>query len=124
MGRRPGTPKTPGSGHPNFQIGWKGGPGRPLIPEDVKGCRALNQIELERLLNWLIHLPMEELKDLGKNPETPSMVCVVCAIILLAVKNGDPMRIDFILNRLLGRVKDRVEVSGRINLEQLVIGGE
>ena len=94
-----------------FQKGYKGGPGRPKKPDDVKAAAKLTRTNLEKKLNHFLAMDSDELSAILKDPKTPMLEVMVGRIVLMAAKNGDQTRLDFLLNRLLGKVKDNVEVS-------------
>ena len=92
-----------------FKKGNPGGPGRPPIPADIKEARQLNKIEFERITNQLIYLPSYRIKELLDNKETPNIVKMIGAICLKAERLGDHQRATFILDRLIGKVPDKIE---------------
>ena len=100
------------SGLKPFVKGQSGNPGGRLkLPDDIKEARKLNQIELERLVNKYLWLTADEVKALDKNPATPMMERMILSIVSIAAEKGDQQRLEFILCRLIGKVKDQIEVS-------------
>src|SRR5689334_1629820 len=85
----------------------KGGPG---YPQDIRDSRKVTQFELERAINALIHMPEGELAALMESPSTTMFEKMIGSIILAGAGKGDQMRLDFILNRMIGKVKDQLEV--------------
>jgi hypothetical protein len=109
-----GRPFPPGvSGNPN---------GRPKVPEEIKMARALNKLELERILNEFIYMTPDEMTTKIESGSATAIEAMVGAIILAAVKHGDQARLNFILDRLIGKVKEAIDISGQITLEKLVAG--
>jgi hypothetical protein len=105
-------PRKPPPEHSRFKKGQSGNPGgKPKVPDDIKEARKLNQIELERAINRLIWLPRAELKALIENPETPMFEMMLASIVAQAAQKGDQSRLEFILMRVIGKVKDQLEVS-------------
>ena len=95
-----------------FKKGVSGNPGgQPKIPDDIKEARSLNQYELERIINRYLHMTKGELVAAIKNDATPMMEVTVASIVLKAASGGDHLRLDFILNRLIGKVKDKVQIE-------------
>jgi hypothetical protein len=95
-----------------FKPGQSGNPGgRPKLPEDIKKARKLNQVELERAVNHLLFCTRDELQAIVKNPETPMLEVMVASIMAQAATKGDQMRLEFVLARLIGKVKDQLEVT-------------
>lgn len=94
---------------------WKPGEsgnlnGAPGYPKDIRESRKLNQQELERTINRLIYLTPAELRAVLDNPPT-MFEQVVGNIIALAGEKGDHQRLEFILQRMIGRVTDKIEVQ-------------
>jgi hypothetical protein len=97
-----------------FKPGNPGGPGRPQIPDDVKQARALTQATLELALNKYLLMSPSELKKAQADPETSMLDLLIISIVTHGVNRGDQNRVDFLLSRLLGKVKQQIEHSGEI----------
>lgn len=103
-------PRGKKTGGRNFLPGQSGNPnGRPNVPEDLKQARNLNRIELDRLLNKMLGSTKAELETILKNPSSTLLEITVCGILAKAAQGGDHQRLNFILERLVGKVKDVVE---------------
>ncbi len=90
-----------------FKKGKSGNPnGRPKLPAEIKGAREFNRLELERVLTRLIYLTLPEIKALMRSTSTPILDKMLAKILQKAFENGDHWRADFILNRLVGRVRE------------------
>ncbi len=88
----------------SFKKGRSGNPaGRPMVPADIKAARHVNQIELERILNHVAFLPVDELKKLTKVTDAPALLVGCAKIVEKMVKNGDLWAASFILDRMIGR---------------------
>lgn len=104
-----------------FKKGQSGNPkGRTPIPEEVKEARKFNKLEVERVLDKFLGLTRDELFIRLRDPQTAMLERIVGRIILKASKGGDHFRLDFLLNRLIGKVKEAVEHSGKVTLEDLI----
>jgi hypothetical protein len=91
-----------------FKKGKSGNPaGRPTLPPDIKAARAMNQIELERVLNHVIFLPMPEVNALTKSKEAPAFLVGSAKMVQKFAKYGDIFVYNAILERLIGRVRDQ-----------------
>jgi hypothetical protein len=100
------------TGGKNFKPGNKANPnGRPKVPSDVKEARRLNTNLLTLTFNRLIFMTEAELRLHWENPNTPKFEKIVCKILNQAEVRGDHYRLDFILNRLVGKVTEKVEHS-------------
>ena len=53
----------------------------------------------------------EELKAVKDNPKSTALELILYSIVSKAMTTGDQQRLDFVLNRLLGKIKDNVSVE-------------
>jgi hypothetical protein len=86
----------------------KGGPG---LPRDLKEARKLNQLELERVMNRFFFSPRYVLKQVMDDPEAPMIELIGASIIHESFAKACHYRLEFLLNRLIGKVQDRIEVK-------------
>lgn len=95
-----------------WKPGQSGNPeGRTKLPEDIRAAKKLNKIELERLLNLYLTLSDEEIKTRLLDNKTPQLEKMIASIVCKAIDSGDQQRLTFILDRLVGKVKDEVDVN-------------
>jgi hypothetical protein len=112
----------PGKGRP-WPKGVSGNPGgRKKLPEDIKAVRELNKLEMERLLNRFIYMKREELEAIKTNKDTTLLELFVASVVSKGITMGDERRLNFLFDRLVGRVKESVEHSLSVTLEDLVAG--
>lgn len=115
-----------------FKPGQSGNPGgRPKLPEDIREARKMNQLELERIVNKYLYTTVDAVDAALKDPATPMMERMVAMVVSKAAEVGDHTRLDFILSRLIGRVKDQIEITTvkpyiihNINGGQTVLGAK
>ena len=104
------------TGGRDFPKGQSGNPnGRPPLPEDLKEARQLNKVEFERILNKIIYLPQIEIKRLAQDPQTPGIERLVCKMLMEACNHADISRANFIVERLVGKVADNLNVGGSLH---------
>lgn len=97
-----------------FKPGQSGNPGgKAKLPEDIREARKLNQIELERVINKYLYLGHEDFEAEIKRPGVPMLELMLASIVKAAAQKGDQLRLDFILNRVIGKVKERIEVEAQ-----------
>jgi hypothetical protein len=89
----------------------KPGPGRPKLYNLEKGNKMFNQLDLLRHCNDLIQMGQTELLKVAKDPDQPVIRVAVASILLHGIKKGDQARIEMILNRMVGKVKDIIDLS-------------
>lgn len=97
------------TGGRDFKPGHTFSKGRPLIPPDLKEVRTLKKDEAERLIVMLMSHTVEELREIQKDPKTPAMHVVIANIIIAASLSGDNQRMEFLFNRTIGRVLEKIE---------------
>lgn len=98
--------------------GQSGNPaGRPPMPKEVIEAKKFNRVALEKLfLEWM-DKPAETLQERFKDKTTPALEMMVISIIMSAIRKGDSMKLNFLLDRTVGKVKEQVELSGSIGVE-------
>ena len=94
------------TGGRDFQKGYKPPGGRPKHPEDILKVRPLTNVEFQAILNSYLTMDKDELKALAEAPGTP-MLRVIMANLILSAGKGDQFRLEFMLNRLIGKVPDQ-----------------
>jgi hypothetical protein len=98
------------TGGRNFPPGQSGNPKGPIpLPEDIKAARKLTPIEFERAVNKFLFWDRDALKEAVKDPKTAALDAWVITIILRATAKGDERPMSFLLERLIGKVKERIE---------------
>ncbi len=100
-----------------FEPGKSGNPnGRPPMPKDVKEARQLTQRELEISLQKYLLMTPEQLKKAKQDPETTMIDHLIISVMTHGVNKGDQNRVDFLMNRLVGKIKQQVEMSGQLDI--------
>lgn len=114
------------TGGRNFKEGNIANPhGAPRVPQDLKDARKLSKIQFEILVNKYLFNKKQDLAVAAANPETPVLELLIGSIIHKAVVEGDERRLNFLLDRLIGKVVDKVsnvDADGKaIQLPQVMI---
>lgn len=100
------------TGGRNFEKGRSGNPnGRPGMPKEVREAMKMNKAEFAQLMLKYLQSSHSELKLALESKETKSLDKIVISIILNAIKKGDEKRLDFLMNRIVGKVTDKFEHS-------------
>lgn len=84
--------------------------GRPRISTEQRLARVLNRMAFERIANMYLHLTKSEVKAKLDDPSTPVIELLVASVLVSATKKGDHHKLNFILDRLIGKVVERVEI--------------
>jgi len=99
------------TGGKNWVKGQSGNPkGASLVSREIREIKKLNKIEVEKVLNkFLFEYSLEELVKYAKDPTNPTLDAIVAKILVTAYNQGDQMRINWIFERLVGKVTEKVE---------------
>jgi hypothetical protein len=102
------------TGGRNFQVGNKANPhGRPAIAGDeLREAKIAFRNRFESYIVELSSMSFEELNAVMKDPQTPALKLMIVSVILKGASLGDPGRMTFLLDRLVGSVPKAVELSG------------
>lgn len=106
-----------------FVKDWGGGPGRPRKEEDVRRAAKITRTEAEALLTKFMQMEITELEAVLKDKKRKVIEHIIGRVALMAIKNGDHSRLDFVLNRLIGKVSDKVEHSVKPRVVHNLDGG-
>jgi len=95
-----------------FKKGKSGNPGgRPPTPPELKKASTMTKIEtLERLVKFL-QMDIYGLEEVLKDKSRQVMDHWIARICLVGIKEGDNRRLDFMLDRLFGKVQPHIEIN-------------
>jgi hypothetical protein len=85
--------------------------GRPRLPEELKAAKRLNKTEFEAIINKYLWLPLEELEAAAHDKSIPTIEAWMVAIMVKGRTTGEWSGYEWIAQRLLGKVKEQVEVT-------------
>lgn len=94
-----------------FKEGHKLSKGRPKLSEEDHALRALTNTRFQQILNKYLHEPVSNLVDLKKDQSLTALEHAVLSITIASINKGDQIRLQFLLDRLIGKVPDVVHVS-------------
>lgn len=71
------------------------------------------------MLNKFLEWPLEELVQFTQNKSSPVLETLIARVLLEAIKRGDQVRLNFLLDRLIGKVKDEIDhnIKGSIHAQ-------
>lgn len=78
----------------------------------LKAVRRLSAAQVAEIGALVITSNLEGLKKIAENPNSSALQVWMATIAIRGVKTGDAHRLDILLNRLVGRVKETIELSG------------
>lgn len=96
--------------------------GRPKAEFHVTDIRNLTREELEGLISLLLRSTDAEIIKVRQDPNETKLRKLIAQALISAQETGDMRQLDLILNRVIGKVKDSVEHSGRIDGTRTVEG--
>lgn len=118
-------------GVPGFKKGHSFGKGRPKKPEEVRQAEKVSKNEVMLCLSKFMRLSQSELLTISEDPTRPAMEVWIAKVCTLGIEKGDQFRLDFIFNRLIGKVTDKIEhafpkptIIERLDGSQTVLGLE
>lgn len=95
-----------------WKKGQSGNPsGGPKLPEDLRKAATLTKTEaLEKLVAYL-RMDIHELEAVLKDKSRKVMDHWVARVCLIGIKEGDYKRLEFMFDRILGKVQPNLEIT-------------
>lgn len=117
------------TGGKDFKPGQSGNPaGGPGLPQDLRDARKMTAAEVTRILTELIDMSPEAY--IAFKPRT-KLEEIVMSLMNKAIEEGCTARLNLLFDRIIGKVKDQLEVTTpspfivtRASGEQVVMGAE
>lgn len=95
-----------------FKKGQSGNPsGVQALPKEVLRAKATNRVSLEKALQKFLALDRAELQRCLQDPRATMLELAIGTIVAKAAKDGDQIRLNFILDRLIGKVKEQISIE-------------
>ena len=85
--------------------------GRPKLAPELLEVKKMSPAYITAIINKYSHCNRAEIKTAIERAGTPMIECVIASIMVKAMSSGDYSRLDFLLNRAIGKVTDQVEVK-------------
>ena len=93
-----------------FKPGQSGNPnGRPKIRDNLAEVKLMNKTEMRRFIQKIIDMTPEEMKEMVKRTDVPALEIMLASVAHQAIVRGDQARIDFLLQRTIGKVAEKHE---------------
>lgn len=97
------------------------GKGRLKMPEDLRGLKRMNQRDVELLFNKFMDKSARELVAFTKDLSNTTKEVIVARILVEAIRHGDQNKLEFILNRLIGKPKEVIEMTHKVNYHSQIM---
>jgi hypothetical protein len=103
-----------------FKKGKSGNPsGRRKTPEHLRAHAPLDSEEVKRIMGKYTRMTRLEIQACIEDPLTPAFELAIASTLAKAIKFGDVARMDFFLNRIVGKVKEEQDVHISVALQNL-----
>lgn len=94
-----------------FKKGNTLGKGRPPVDPELKAAKKLTKTRAEELFSLYMHKTAKELDAICKNSNTTVLEAMIARVAQQAIRDGDQRRLDFMLDRTVGKVKEVTEIQ-------------
>lgn len=95
-----------------FQKGNKAAKGIERTPApEAKQIQLLTRAMVTQIMSQYVGASMADLRKVTVSPTATMLERIVCRILLVSEGKADPYRLEFILNRTIGRVKEEIEIK-------------
>lgn len=109
----------------NLRKWKKGQSGNPLGGKiqnvEKRAIRNLTEQEMIEIGSLVVKGSLAELKEIAKDPNASALKCMMAAVAVKTISKGDPYALDTLLNRLVGKPKERIEMTGQDGGPQVIV---
>lgn len=85
--------------------------GNNRLPADMTQANKLTKARLEAIINKYLWMSKDQLQEAVQGPDTPMIDIAIASIITKAIEGGCDKRLTFILDRLIGKVKEEIDIK-------------
>lgn len=89
------------------------------LPPEIKEARLVNSVKFEEIVYKYMNANAQELQAIAKDPATPAIDLVVIKILSNAITKGDLPSLNLLLERTIGKVKDKMELDHTVRSKTL-----
>lgn len=106
-------------GNPNPKAGFKNNPERARLAgqksrkttRDIMDARKLRAVQFEEIVYKYFDFTLVDLNARMNDVNTPAVELVVIRLLVKSIQLGDPSRINFLLDRTIGKVKEKLQIE-------------
>ena len=96
-----------------FKPGVSGNPmGRAIASPEVLRMQRMTREELSSCASWLIKGNLKELGKISTDPKSSILHVMIARMAMKAISKGDEKTFNAIMDRVVGKPKEMLEVSG------------
>jgi hypothetical protein len=85
--------------------------GRAKKPPEVAFAQKLSREFVQLRLTHFLRMPLDQLKKTLEDETNESVDHFIARIIVMGIIKGDHIRLNFMFDRLIGKVTEKVEIS-------------
>jgi signal recognition particle subunit SEC65 len=85
--------------------------GRPRIPKEIAVVKVMSKQMVETAISLMLNKKVTELEAILKDKSRPTLDHFIGRIIMKGIVEGDHQRLEFLFQRVIGRVKDQIDIS-------------
>jgi hypothetical protein len=112
-----------GAGNPSWRKGQPSAnpKGRPKAPEEVRLAKKLSKEFVRVKLTEMLHKTVDELKAIMQDGSMQSIDVWLSRIIVMGITTGDHHRLNFMFDRIIGKVTEikEIQISKPFMIESL-----
>jgi hypothetical protein len=82
--------------------------------KDLRIVRKLTQAEIAEVGGFILNNNLKALKETKKDPNSSVFKVWVCSVAEKAIYRGDAVALNVLLDRIVGKVKDKIEHIGLV----------
>ena len=105
-----------------FKPGNKFGKGRPVLPITIIEIRKQLKDQYLGLIHEMVNKKLPELEVISADKEQPAFRVIIARVVLKSAQEHDPNRLEILMNRAIGRVKEEyvLEIKEEMEFEAQV----
>lgn len=92
--------------------------GRAHNPE-LRAIKRMTAVEVAEMGSLVLKNDIDSLKKIAKEPGASVLKVMIAAVAVKVIEKGDAHALDILLNRLVGKVKENIEISSITTTVQL-----
>jgi len=79
------------------------------LPQEVRDLRRLTVDEIELMISTLLTATESEVESVIEDPTAPVIKKIICNVLGKTNETGNMSQFDLLLNRVIGKVKEKIE---------------
>lgn len=80
----------------------------------LAAVRNLSNDEVTKVGTMLLDQNLESLKEIMRNPNSSALQVLITSVVVKAISKGDASALNVILDRVAGKVKEKLQVTGNM----------